>query len=89
MEDAAREAIKAGKPVLGVCLGMQLLYESSLENGEHPGMGILPGRVVPFTGPLKVPHMGWNALLSMETAPCSGGFPRELRIFRPFLLCAL
>lgn len=51
MEDAAREAIKAGKPVLGVCLGMQLLYESSLENGEHPGMGILPGRVVPFTGP--------------------------------------
>ena len=81
MEDAAREAIKAGKPVLGVCLGMQLLYESSLENGEHPGMGILPGRVVPFTGPLKVPHMGWNALAFHGDSPLFRGISQGSYVY--------
>lgn len=56
----------AGKPVLGICLGMQLLFERSFEYGEHPGLGLLKGSVVPMDGVipenLKIPHMGWNRL---------------------------
>ena len=55
-----------GKPVLGICLGMQMLFDRSLEYGEHKGMGLIPGEVVPMAGRLpeglKIPHIGWNAL---------------------------
>ena len=63
-----REFAATGKPVLGICLGMQLLFEESLENGETTGLGLLPGKVVRFSGKTavgeayKVPHMGWNLL---------------------------
>lgn len=57
---------KKGKPLMGICLGMQMLFEKSLEYGEHEGLGILKGEVVPMRGyvsdGLKVPHIGWNAL---------------------------
>lgn len=52
----------SGKPLLGICLGMQLLFEESEEHGKHEGLGLLPGRVVRFRGDYKVPHMGWNEL---------------------------
>ena len=62
--DPIKDAISAGVPYLGICLGMQFLFESSDEMGEHAGLGILPGHVTRFrdVGPLKVPHMGWNQL---------------------------
>lgn len=55
------------KPLLGICLGMQLLFDRSFEYGEHPGLGLVPGEVAPLSGDLedktlKVPHMGWNSL---------------------------
>lgn len=55
------------KPLLGICLGMQLLFDRSFEYGEHPGLGLVPGQVVELRGDLsdqtlKVPHMGWNSL---------------------------
>lgn len=58
---------KAGKPLLGICLGMQLLYEESTEYGIHSGLGLVPGRIISLrgalsNGALKVPHMGWNQL---------------------------
>ncbi|PKR77037.1 imidazole glycerol phosphate synthase subunit HisH [Halalkalibacillus sediminis] len=53
---------EAGKPLLGICLGMQLLFEKSYEYGEHEGLGLIPGEIVPFEGAVKVPHMGWNQL---------------------------
>lgn len=55
---------RQGKPFLGICLGLQLLFEKSYENGEHQGLGILAGEVVSFSPNrgIKVPHMGWNAL---------------------------
>ena len=60
-----REAQK-GKPLLGICLGMQLLFEKSFEYGEHEGLGLIKGEIVPLLGEisrdLKIPHMGWNAL---------------------------
>jgi len=59
-----REAVAAGKPLLGICIGMQLLFEESEEHGRHRGLGLLPGRVRRFEGGLPVPHMGWNVLRS-------------------------
>jgi len=64
-ELVCREAEK-GKPTLGICLGMQLLFDKSYEYGEHMGLGLIPGSVVPISGAipegLKIPHIGWNAL---------------------------
>ena len=61
-----REQAAEGKPLLGICLGMQLLFEKSYEYGCHEGLGLLKGQVVPMEGrlpeELKIPHMGWNAL---------------------------
>ena len=61
-----KEAVKKGTPLMGICLGMQLLFEKSFEYGEHEGLGLLKGQVIPMAGlipeDLKVPHMGWNAL---------------------------
>lgn len=66
MADFVREKAAKGTPLLGICLGMQLLFEESLEYGRHPGLGLLKGQVVPMEGRLpeglKIPHMGWNAL---------------------------
>ncbi|MCR8844885.1 imidazole glycerol phosphate synthase subunit HisH [Paenibacillus sp. SC116] len=58
-----RKLVLQGKPLLGICLGMQLLFDSSEEYGQHKGLGLLPGRVVRFPqSGYKVPHMGWNSL---------------------------
>ena len=66
MADFVRQQAAEGKPLLGICLGMQLLFEKSYEYGEHEGLGLLKGQVVPMAekipGDLKIPHMGWNAL---------------------------
>ena len=57
-----QEFIKAGKPLLGICIGLQVLYEASDEAPEALGLGILPGRVRRFEGVFKVPHVGWSQL---------------------------
>ncbi len=59
-----RDVIEAGKPFLGICLGLQLLFDVSYERGEYEGLGIVPGKVVKFDLPreYKVPHMGWNTV---------------------------
>jgi glutamine amidotransferase len=63
IDGACREAIAGGKPFLGVCVGLQVLFEGSEESPGVEGLGILPGRVVRFgVEDLKVPHMGWNQL---------------------------
>lgn len=72
-----REAVDRGIPLLGVCVGMQLLFEASDENGAHAGLGLLPGRVTRFADGLtdddgrrlKVPHMGWSPLTLAAASP--------------------
>jgi glutamine amidotransferase len=68
-------AIRAGRPFLGICLGMQLLFEESEEFGPVAGLGILPGRVVRFAADpdRKVPHMGWNAVRKARATPILAG----------------
>lgn len=66
MADLVMEQAKAGKPLMGICLGMQLLFEKSFEYGEHEGLGLIKGSVVPIrdvvSDDYKIPHIGWNAL---------------------------
>ncbi len=69
-EFVCRQA-EGGKPLLGICLGMQLLFDESLEYGHHPGLSLIGGRVVPFSLPkdYKIPHIGWNALHFRKPSP--------------------
>jgi imidazole glycerol-phosphate synthase subunit HisH len=73
--DPIRQAVAAGKPFLGICLGLQLLFEVGHEGGRHEGLGILAGEVVRFElpGDFKVPHMGWNQLMIRRPAPLLAG----------------
>jgi glutamine amidotransferase len=57
-----REAVDQGRTLLGICIGMQLLFEESEEHGRHRGLGFLPGRVRRLEGDMPIPHMGWNQL---------------------------
>lgn len=70
-----KEAIDAGKPFLGICLGLQLLFDVGYEGGEYAGLGVVPGKVVRFELPVdyKVPHMGWNGLQIRRQAPVLSG----------------
>jgi imidazole glycerol-phosphate synthase subunit HisH len=70
-----RAAIRAGKPFLGICLGLQLLFDKSYEDGEYDGLGVLPGTVEKFQLPreFKVPHMGWNQIAFRRRPPVFDG----------------
>lgn len=67
------EEVKNGKNLLGICLGMQMLFEKSFEYGEHDGLGLIKGQVIPMENTipenLKIPHIGWNALNFKKTSP--------------------
>ena len=75
LADVVVEQAKLGKPLMGICLGMQLLFETGYEYGTHQGLGLIPGQVRPIAdvipSDLKIPHMGWNAL----------NFKRESKLF--------
>ena len=68
-----REYVAADRPFLGVCMGMQALFDVSEEGGEHPCLGVLPGRIVRFPRGLTVPHMGWNTLRLVRPHPVLEG----------------
>jgi len=80
-----RRALENGLPCLGICLGMQLLLDASEEDGEHAGLGVVPGRVVrfrPTDHALKVPHMGWNTLILRQSDhPMFVGLPADPRVY--------
>lgn len=68
-----QEALYRGTPILGICLGLQLLFSESEEFGLHQGLGYLKGRVKAFSGNLKIPHMGWNTLRIKRSIPLLDG----------------
>ena len=77
LDQAVLQAAKEGKFILGICLGMQLLFERSYEYGTHTGLGLLPGEICPLAGDiapeLKIPHMGWNPLHFVKNDPLLAG----------------
>ncbi|GAC1301262.1 MAG: imidazole glycerol phosphate synthase subunit HisH [Vulcanimicrobiaceae bacterium] len=75
LDTAIQSNIAAGKPFLGICVGMQVLYERSEEHGEHAGLGILPGTIARFAHAPRVPHMGWNELEPVADHPFVRGLP--------------
>jgi len=87
--DALHRVVEQGKPLLGICVGMQVLFEEGEEMGHHAGLGLLPGRVVRFSFPcpsphpltssplpaLKIPHTGWNQIEPVKASPLLDGLP--------------
>lgn len=82
LDQLVREEAEKGKPLLGICLGMQLLFDYGLEYGRHEGLGLIPGSVRPIAdyipAGLKIPHIGWNALRFPAGKPASPLF-RHIR----------
>jgi glutamine amidotransferase len=78
-----KDFIAAGKPFLGICLGLQLLFDVAYENGRHEGLGLIPGEVVRFKVPpeYKVPHMGWNELAVRRRPPILEGLPDGAHVY--------
>ena len=79
-----REAIASGKPYLGICLGLQVLFDESEEQGPCAGLGVIPGRVErlrPTDPTLKVPHMGWNRLVQRRTDPMLAGLAADAHAY--------
>jgi len=82
MDEACGEVFRAGKPFLGVCVALQVVFEGSAESPGVEGLGLLPGRVVRFGGDgLKVPHIGWNELSLVRGHPVLDGLDGEAFYF--------
>lgn len=73
LDKTVKKAAANKTPLLGICLGMQLLFDKSFEYGEHEGLGLIPGKIVPFKGRIdekfKIPQMGWNSLKFTHMSP--------------------
>lgn len=76
-----RHEVRMGKPILGICLGMQLLFTSSDEHGYYQGLDLLPGHVVKFEGDMLIPHMGWNWLSFKHPHPLFRGLSEDYVYF--------
>ncbi len=88
--DALYQAVEMGKPLLGICVGMQVLFEEGEERGHHTGLGLLPGRVVRFADDLiaqglKIPHTGWNQIEPTPNAPPQRGQGASPTMVSPLL----
>lgn len=75
------EVVEQKKPLLGICLGMQMFFEKSYEYGEHKGLGILQGEIVKLPECVKVPHMGWNSLTIKKKNPLFEGLSEEPYVY--------
>jgi len=77
LRDPILDQIRAGVPMLGICLGLQSLFESSEESPDSPGLGLFPGTVKRFTGNIRIPHMGWNSLSPVRQTRLLKGLTNE------------
>lgn len=81
LEELVRGWVDDGKPLLGICVGMQILYAASAEDPDVPGLGVLPGRVRRLPGSVRVPHMGWNVVEAERDDPLLAGVDNEHAYF--------
>ena len=91
LTEPIRQAVEAGKPFLGICLGLQLLFESSEESPGVPGLGLLPGRIARLPGKegLKIPHIGWNSLSIRENSQLFAGISQEAYVYFVHSFCGV
>lgn len=75
------DVVEQKKPLLGICLGMQMFFEKSYEYGEHKGLGILQGEIVKLPENVKIPHMGWNSLNIKKKSPLFEGLSQEPYVY--------
>jgi glutamine amidotransferase len=76
-----QDQAKSGKPFLGICLGMQVLFDKSYEDGEWEGLGLIEGEIVRFQDVPKVPHMGWNTLIKKNDSPIAKGIGDDAYVY--------
>lgn len=81
--EPVRDSIRSGKPFLGICVGLQVLFEEGLEMGRYEGLGVFPGQVVRFEDQpgIRIPHMGWNRLEVVRRAPHLAGIADTDRVY--------
>jgi glutamine amidotransferase len=77
LRDAIKDRVRSGTPVLGICLGLQAMFETSEESPDKQGFGFFPGAVKRFTGAVRVPHMGWNSLTTVKPGLLLAGLGAE------------
>lgn len=76
LDAVARDAIDRGRPFLGICVGMQMLFDGSEEDPDTPGLGVLGGRVRRLRGDVSIPHMGWNTVEAREDSRLFANVPQ-------------
>jgi glutamine amidotransferase len=81
VEEVLRHRIGQGTPFLGICLGMQLLAEMGFEDGEHKGLGLVPGTCERLPGGVKIPHIGWNTVEYPRDSPLFAGIPESTAFY--------
>lgn len=86
MDEAIKNFASSGKPLLGICLGMQLLFESSEEFGSNDGLGLIDGKIVKFDETkfdhqLKIPHIGWNEIFTEKNSPIFYRLPKDFYLY--------
>ena len=81
LDEAVFDAVENKKPFLGICLGMQMLFDKSYENGEYEGLKLIEGKVVRFPDGIKVPHIGWNDLHIKMKTPLFDGLPENPYVY--------
>lgn len=93
MHEAVLEYVKKGRAILGICLGMQLLFEKSYEFGEYDGLGLISGSIVPFSREKlakeeKIPHMGWNRVELLKDSPLTKNLKSGFYLYFVHSFCA-
>lgn len=81
LDEAVKTAILAGRPFLGICLGLQLLFAAGYEDGEHAGLGIFDGTVEKLPAGVKIPHMGWNQITKVKDAQILRDIPDDANFY--------
>ncbi|MBW9152578.1 imidazole glycerol phosphate synthase subunit HisH [Clostridium estertheticum] len=81
IDEVIKQAVKEGKPILGICLGMQLFFDESCEVEKCQGLGLLKGNIIKLEGSIKIPHMGWNSLSFENDSPLLRGIKENQYVY--------